>query len=68
MGRKIEKTFNTGNKLLRLVEYADEKPDIQVESQDDCWGESFEIDSKQQLKEIIEHLQAMMLERWPEGD
>ena len=66
MGVEVEKIFNTGNKLLRLVEYADEKPDMQVESQDNSGCESFEIDSKQQLKEIIEHLRAM-IQRWPEG-
>jgi len=63
------KAFNTGNKVLRLVEYGDElmsqfqNPEIDIESQDYGGCESFEIDSKEQLQQIIEHLQALR-ESW----
>jgi hypothetical protein len=63
MDREIKKVFNSGNKLLEIIEYDGQKPDVYIESQDYGGCEGFEIDSKEQLKEIIQHLQ-VALERW----
>lgn len=59
----IEKKFQSGNKLLSIVRYPHiypdgsiEHPDLWIESQDDGNQLCFEVESKEQLEAIIEHL------------
>ena len=65
-----EKKFQSGNKLFSVVDYplhpgdtTQSHPDLWIESQDDAGAFSFELESREQLQAIIEHLLAIK-DRW----